>query len=256
LELKDKIIVITGGGSGIGAAMARCFAKEAPAHIICADRNEDGARAVADEVGGTAVGVDIASEAGITALIEQVETEIGPIDLFVSNAGIGLDGGVETSEEGWAHIWDINVMAHIRAARLLVPKMLERGGGYLLNTASAAGLLAQIGSVSYSVTKHAAVSFAEWLSITHGKEGLKVSVLCPQGVDTPMVQAMEDNSSVAADGLLSAETVAENCLQAIKDEQFLILPHPEVADYMQFKAGNTQKWIGAMQKLQDQLSQK
>lgn len=256
MELKDKVIVITGGGSGIGAAMARRFGKEGPTHIVCADRNEEGAKAVADEVGGTAMGVDIGTEAGITSLIETVEKDIGPIDLFVSNAGIGLDGGVETSEEGWQNIWDINVMAHIRAARLLVPRMLERGGGYLLNTASAAGLLAQIGSVSYSVTKHAAVSFAEWLAITHGQEGLKVSVLCPQGVDTPMVQGMDDPSSVAADGILSAESVAENCLQAIRDEQFLILPHPEVADYMQFKAANTEKWIGAMQKLQDQLLKK
>lgn len=252
MELKDKIIVITGGASGIGAAMARRFAAEGAKHIICADRDLAGAQAVANEIGGTAIATDVGLNADIVALIETVESDIGPIDLFVSNAGIGLDGGVETPDEGWQKIWDINVQAHIRAARLLVPKMLARGGGYILSTASAAGLLAQIGSAPYSVTKHAAVSFAEWLAITHGADGLKVSVLCPQGVDTPMIAGM-DTATVDKDGLVSPEFVAQKVLEAIAAEQFLILPHPKVADYMQFKAGDPDRWIKGMQRWQASL---
>jgi len=253
LDIQDKIIVITGGASGIGAALARRFAAENAKHIICADRDFEGAQKVAAEVGGTAIRTDVSLDADIEALINTVETDIGPIDLFVSNAGIGLNGGVETPEDGWQNIWDINVMAHIRAARYVVPKMLERGGGYLLNTASAAGLLAQIGSASYTVTKRAAVSFAEWLAITHGAEGLKVSVLCPQGVDTPMVQGMDDNASVTADGLLSPEAVAQCVLDGINDERFHILPHPEVGTYIQHKANDPDRWISGMQRLQAKL---
>ncbi len=252
MELKDKIIVITGAASGIGAAMARRFAKEAPRHIVCADLNGEQAAAVATEVGGTAITTDVGSAEDIEMLIETVERDIGPIDLFVSNAGIIAVGGVEVDDDAWQNIWDINVNAHIRAARLLVPRMLARGGGYLLNTASAAGLLAQIGSAPYSVTKHAAVSFAEWLAITHGAEGLKVSVLCPQGVDTPMI-AGTDASTVARDGIVSPEHVADLCVEAIGDERFLILPHPEVADYLQFKGSNPEKWLGSMQKWQARL---
>ncbi|QJB69766.1 SDR family oxidoreductase [Parasphingorhabdus halotolerans] len=255
MNVKDKIIVITGGGSGIGAAMARRFAEAGAKHIICADRNLEGAQAVAEEVGGTAFHTDVSLGADIVHLIETVEADIGPIDLFVSNAGIGLDGGVEVPDEGWQMIWDINVQAHIRAARVLVPKMLARGGGYIMSTASAAGLLAQIGSAPYSVTKHAAVSFAEWLAITHGAEGLKVSVLCPQGVATPMTAHM-DTASVDKDGMLSAEAVAQDVLEAIEEERFLILPHPQVADYMKHKAGDPERWIGGMQRWQAKLTGK
>ena len=252
MELAGKVIVVTGGASGIGAAMARRFAQEGAKQIICADMNLDGARLVADEIGGTAIKTDVSLDADITHLIETVESTIGPIDLFVSNAGIGLDGGVETPDEGWQKIWDINVQAHIRAARLLVPKMLARGGGYIMSTASAAGLLAQIGSAPYSVTKHAAVSFAEWLAITHGADGLKVSVLCPQGVDTPMIAGM-DTATVDKDGLLSPESVAQTVVEAIEAERFLILPHPKVADYMQHKASDPDRWIAGMQRWQASL---
>ncbi|MEL6875361.1 MAG: SDR family oxidoreductase [Pseudomonadota bacterium] len=253
MDLKDKVIVITGGASGIGAAMARRFSEEQPKHIVCADRDLAGAESVAAQVGGMAIETDVASEADIAALIEGVEADIGPIDLFVSNAGIIMDGGVSTSDEDWQRIWDINVQAHIRAARLLVPRMLARGGGYLLSTASAAGLLAQIGSAPYSVTKHAAVSFAEWLAITHGREGLKVSVLCPQGVDTPLIADL-DTSTVDKDGLLTAEAVAQTTLEAIADERFLILPHPEVADYLRQKGADPERWIGGMQRWQARLN--
>lgn len=252
MDLKDKIIVITGAASGIGAAMARRFAEAGARHVVCADRDLAGAQAVAADIGGTAAQTDVSVEADITALIETVENDIGPIDLFVSNAGIIMSGGAEVPDEEWQKIWDINVLAHIRAARVMVPKMLARGGGYMLNTASAAGLLAQIGSAPYSVTKHAAVSFAEWLAITHGGEGLKVSVLCPQGVETAMT-ANIDTSTVAADGMISAEAVAQITLEGIEEERFLILPHPEVADYIKQKGSDPERWITGMQRWQARL---
>lgn len=252
MNLKDKIIVITGAASGIGAAMARRFAAEGASHVVCADRDLPGAQVVADDVGGTAIQTDVSLEADITSLIETVEKDIGPIDLFVSNAGIIMEGGVEVADDGWQKIWDINVLAHIRAARILVPKMLARGGGYILSTASAAGLLAQIGSAPYSVTKHAAVSFAEWLAITHGDDGLKVSVLCPQGVATAMTADI-DTSTVAKDGMLSAEAVAQVTLEAIADERFLILPHTQVADYIKQKGADPERWITGMQRWQAML---
>lgn len=253
MNLKDKIIVITGGASGIGAAMARRFAEEGAKHVVCADRDLAGAQAVAEDIGGTAIQTDVSLGADITALIETVETDIGPIDLFVSNAGIIMEGGVEVADDSWQKIWDVNVLAHIRAARILVPKMLARGGGYILSTASAAGLLAQIGSAPYSVTKHAAVSFAEWLAITHGDEGLKVSVLCPQGVATAMTADI-DTSTVAKDGMLTAEAVAQVTLDAIEEERFLILPHPQVADYIKQKGSDPERWITGMQRWQAQLT--
>ncbi|MEH6701325.1 SDR family oxidoreductase [Parasphingorhabdus sp.] len=254
MEIRDKIIVITGGASGIGAAMARRFAAEGAKKVVCADRDLAGAQAVADEIGGVAIKTDVSLAEDISQLIETVESDIGPIDLFVSNAGVIVGGGVEVGDADWQNIWDINVLAHIRVARILVPKMLERGGGYLLNTASAAGLLAQIGSAPYSVTKHAAVSFAEWLKITHGAEGLKVSVLCPQGVDTPMI-AGADTSTVAKDGIVSAEHVADICVAAIDDERFLILPHPKVGDYVKQKGADPERWLAGMQRWQAMLTE-
>ncbi len=253
MNLKDKIIVITGAASGIGAAMARRFNEAGAKHVVCADRDLAGAQVVATEIGGTAIPTDVSLEADITSLIETVENDIGPIDLFVSNAGIIMEGGVEVADDGWQKIWDINVLAHIRAARVLVPKMLARGGGYILSTASAAGLLAQIGSAPYSVTKHAAVSFAEWLAITHGDDGLKVSVLCPQGVATAMTADI-DTSTVAKDGMLTAEAVAQVTLEAIEEERFLILPHPQVADYIKQKGSDPERWITGMQRWQAMLN--
>ncbi|MEW4468609.1 SDR family oxidoreductase [Parasphingorhabdus sp. JC815] len=252
MDIKGKIIVITGGASGIGAAMARRFADAGAKHIVCADRDLAGAQTVAADIGGTAIQTDVSVEADIIALIETVENDIGPIGLFVSNAGIIMTGGAEVPDEQWEKIWNINVLAHIRAARVMVPKRLARGGGYMLNTASAAGLLAQIGSAPYSVTKHAAVSFAEWLAITHGGEGLKVSVLCPQGVDTAMTADI-DTSTVAKDGMMSADAVAQITLEAIEEERFLILPHPEVADYIKQKGSDPERWITGMQRWQAKL---
>jgi NAD(P)-dependent dehydrogenase (short-subunit alcohol dehydrogenase family) len=248
MELKDRIVVVTGAAGGIGRAMALRFAAEGAARVACADIDGDGARATAAAIGGLGLRTDVSKEADIVALIEAVESEAGPIDLFCSNAGIGIGGGAEAPDEGWRRIWDINVMAHVWAARHLVPRMTARGGGYLLNTASAAGLLSQIGSAPYAVTKHAAVGLAEWLAITHGDAGIKVSVLCPQAVRTAMTAGNPDGVA-SIDGMMEPETVAEACVQAIRAEQFLILPHPEVLDYMRRKTEDYGRWIGGMRKL-------
>jgi NAD(P)-dependent dehydrogenase (short-subunit alcohol dehydrogenase family) len=248
MDLAGRVIVITGAASGIGRAMALRFAKEAPAHLVCVDIDGPGAEATAAEVGGTGSRVDVAHEAEIAQLIETVERDIGPIDLFCSNAGISVEGGVEVPDANWQRIWEINVMSHVRAARHLVPLMRARGGGYLLNTASAAGLLNQVGAAPYGVTKHAAVGLAEWLAMTYGDDGIKVSVLCPQAVRTEMMRGLEDHVA-AIDGMLEPEPVADACVQAIRDEVFLVLPHPQVRDYIRSKAQDYDRWIGGMRKL-------
>ncbi|QBF31910.1 SDR family oxidoreductase [Thalassococcus sp. S3] len=248
MELKDKIIVVTGAASGIGRAMALRFAREGAAKIVCADLNAEGAAETANEVNGMAAEVNVGREFEIAGLIDKVEEEIGPIDLFCSNAGISVAGGVEASNDDWQRIWDVNVMSHVWAARHLIPRMAARGGGYLLNTSSAAGLLNQIGSAPYGVTKHAAVGLAEWLAMTHGDDGIKVSVLCPQAVRTEMTRGHEDHVA-AIDGMMEPEPVAEACVQAIREETFLVLPHKEVLGYMRNKTENYDKWIGGMRKL-------
>ena len=248
MQLKDKIIVVTGAASGIGRAMAVRFAQEGAKLVVCADLNGLGAREVASAVRGVGIEVNVARESDIQQLIERVEAENGPIDLFCSNAGIGIGGGAEAPNDGWQRIWDINVMAHVWAARHLVPRMIARGGGYLLNTSSAAGLLSQIGSAPYAVTKHAAVGLAEWLAITHGDQGIKVSVLCPQAVRTAMTAGNEDGVA-SIDGMMEPETVAEAVVRAIEAEDFLVLPHPEVLEYMRRKTGDYGRWIKGMQKL-------
>ncbi|HJW40682.1 MAG TPA: SDR family NAD(P)-dependent oxidoreductase [Rhizomicrobium sp.] len=248
MDIRGKIVVVTGAASGIGRALARRFAQAGAKCVVCSDINGDGAAATAKEIGGVAFTTDVAKEADIQTLIETVEKERGPIDLFFSNAGIGYGGGAEVSNERWQRIWDINVMAHVWAARHLVPRMAARGGGYLLSTASAAGLLSQVGSAPYAVTKHAAVGLAEWLAITHGDQGIKVSVLCPQAVRTAMTAGNPDGVA-SIDGMIEPEAVAEACMRAIEAEEFLILPHPEVIDYMRNKTANYGRWIGGMRKL-------
>ena len=248
MELKDKIIVVTGAASGIGRALALRFAAEGARAVICADLNLAGAEDTARATGGIAFGVDVGVEAQIAGLIAQVEAEIGPIDLFCSNAGILTVGGVEVPDDQWQKIWDINVMSHVWAARHLVPRMAARGGGYLLNTASAAGLLNQVGSAPYGVTKHAAVGLAEWLALSYGDQGIKVSVLCPQAVRSEMTRGHEEGVA-AMDGMLEPEPVAEACVAAIRAETFLVLPHAEVLGYMRKKTENYDRWIGGMRKL-------
>jgi NAD(P)-dependent dehydrogenase (short-subunit alcohol dehydrogenase family) len=248
MEIKDKIIVVTGAASGIGRAMCIRYAAEGAKAVICVDRDEAGAQETAKQINSIAIKVEVAIEGEITAMIDRVETEVGPIDLFCSNAGISVAGGVEVPNDDWQRIWDINVMSHVWAARRLVPLMSARGGGYLLNTSSAAGLLNQVGSAPYGVTKHAAVGLAEWMAMTYGDQGIKVSVLCPQAVRTEMTRGHEDHVA-AIDGMMEPDVVAEACVQTIRDETFLVLPHKEVIGYMQAKTENYDRWIGGMRKL-------
>jgi NAD(P)-dependent dehydrogenase (short-subunit alcohol dehydrogenase family) len=248
MQVKDKVVVVTGAASGIGRALAIAFAQGDARKVVCADLNMPGAVEVSNLINGVPVKVDVSSEDEIKHLVSQAEGEVGPIDIFCSNAGILTLGGVEVANDEWQKIWDINVMAHVWAARHVVPGMIERGGGYLLNTASAAGLLNQVGAAPYGVTKHAAVGLAEWLALTYGDDGIGVSVLCPQAVRSEMTRGHED-SVAALDGLLEPDVVANDCLQAIEDEKFLVLPHPEVLDYMRAKTNNYDRWIGGMRKL-------
>lgn len=250
MELQDKIIVVTGGASGIGREMCRRFKQEDAAHIVVADLDADGAAAVANEIGGSAVTLDVRSEEAIHALIDDTEANHGPIDLFCSNAGVGIGRDIYEDTAVWQAIWEINTMAHVWAAKYLVPKMIARGGGYLLNTASAAGLLSQIGSVTYAVTKHAAVSLAEWLSITYGDQGIKVSVLCPQAVRTAMTAGGPGVAGV--DGMIEPEVAVEAVVETLREERFLVLPHPEVAEYIKRKTSDYDRWIKGMRRLQAQ----
>ena len=246
---REKIIVVTGGASGIGRALAERFVREGAAAVVIADLDAARAETVAAEIGAEPVGVDVGDETDVARLVADVESRHGRIDLFCSNAGILLLGGVETSTADWERIWKVNVLAHVYAARAALPGMIARGGGYLLNTASAAGLLSQIGSAPYSVTKHAAVGLAEWLAITHGEQGIKVSVLCPQAVNTPMVGGT-DGGVAGVDGLMQPEQVADAVIEGLAAERFLILPHPEVAEYMRRKTADYDRWIRGMQRLQ------
>jgi NAD(P)-dependent dehydrogenase (short-subunit alcohol dehydrogenase family) len=257
MELRGKVVVVTGGGSGIGRALCRRFAAEGAAGVVVADVNGDNAVAVAAEFGGLAIATDISVEADVVALVERTEEELGPIDLFCSNAGIGVGADIDTPDEDWDRIWRVNLMAHVYAARAVLPQMLARGEGYLLNTASAAGLLTNLGALPYSVTKHAAVGFAEWIAITYGDRGIKVSCLCPQGVDTPMLRGAVQGTSgqvvLRGGGLKQPEEVADAVVEGVRDERFLILPHPEVAEYFQRKAGDYDRWLRGMRRLQAQL---
>lgn len=249
MELSGNVVVVTGGARGIGEAMARRFAAEG-ARVAVVDRDAQGARVVGEALGGPGLCANVAVEAEIVGVCEQVEAELGPIDLFCSNAGILSIGGVEVPDDEWRRIIDVNVMAHLYAARHLVPRMIERGGGYLLNTASAAGLLTQIGSAPYTVTKHAAVALAEWLSITYGGAGVKVSVLCPQAVDTAMIAGIDGGGVAGVDGVLSPEAVAQAAVEGLAAERFWILPHAEVAEYVQRKAADPDRWLAGMRRLQ------
>lgn len=249
MEVTDKIIVVTGAAGGIGQAMAERFHAEGARHVVVADLDEAGASRVAESIDGVARKVDVSQEAEIEALIRETESELGPIDLFCSNAGIGLGRGIDEPAEIWQKIWEVNTMSHVYAAKHCIPRMKARGGGYLLNTASAAGLLSQIGSVTYAVTKHAAVALAEWLAITHGRDGIKVSVLCPQAVRTAMTAGGPGVAGV--DGMIEPEQAADAVITALRDETFLVLPHPEVAEYIKRKTSDYDRWLHGMRRLQE-----
>ena len=257
MKIKDRIVVVTGGADGIGKALCERFHKEGAKAVIVADLNGGKAEAVAKSVGGKAYTCDVANEADIIRIVEETERNIGPIDLFCSNAGLAdreasPDDVGSATNESWTRSWNVHVMSHVYAARALLPRMIARGGGYFLNTSSAAGLLSQIGSAVYATTKHAAVAFGEILAITHRDQGIRVSMLCPQGVDTPLLRAGRHGPQ-HLDGVLTPEECADAVIKGLEAESFLILPHPQVAQYMRNKAENYDRWLGGMVKLKRAL---
>jgi len=258
MELRDKVVVVTGAASGIGRALAERFHAEGAKRIVAVDLNGKGVQVTADAVGGVAMVADVANEADVAGVIEATENDVGPIDLFCSNAGVAAGVGLDSDNAEWQRSWDVNVMAHVYAARHLVPRMLTRGGGHFLHTASAAGLLNQIGGVAYGVTKHAAVGFGEWLALTYAHQGIRVSLLCPQAVRTAMTTGGEPEgaASLAAasgDGMMEPEAVAEIAVEGLRAERFVILTHSEVLEYMQRKTGDYDRWIRGMNRLQQRI---
>jgi len=266
-----KVAIVTGGGHGIGRALCRRLANDG-ALVIVADIDEPAASVVADEIGGVARLLDVSDERAIARLVEDIEDAHGPIDMFISNAGVGYgdgssgaistEGGMNPVDDRWDACWKINVMAHVYAARALVPRMLARGEGHLVNIASAAGLLSQIGDAAYSATKHAAVGFAESLAINYGDQGLAVSVVCPQAVATRMIGIEDDSDSMdggfggnAVDGVMPPNAVADIVIDQALAGRFLILTHPEVATYVQRKASDHDRWISGMQRFRREISQ-
>ena len=235
----------------LGAAWCRRFAKQQPKGIVVADRDLEAAQRVAQSVDGLAIGCDVGVERDVVDLVQQAEQQYGRIDLFCANAGIAFPGGLDVSNDQWRSMIDVNFMSHVYAARAVLPGMLERGGGYLLHTASAAGLLTELASAPYAVTKHAVVSFAEWLAITYAERGIKVSCLCPQGVKTQMLEGDQPVVKMLRQTAVTVEQVAEEVVARIADERFLILPHPEVAEYFRRKAADYDRWLSGMRRLKD-----
>lgn len=253
MRVEGKIVVVTGGARGIGAALCERFAREGAKEVVVADLDVAGAEAVVARVGGAAMQCDVSREDDVVRLIDDTESRFGPIDLFCSNAGIAVldpdwDNPASVPDDGWARSWAVNVMAHVYAARHLVPRMSARGGGYFLHTVSAAGLLSQIGSGPYSATKHAALGFTENLAINVRDRGIKVSVLCPQGVDTAMLYGIT-RGVPDRDGVLTPEAVADSVIAGLDAERFLILPHPEVSTYIRRKADDYDRWLSGMARL-------
>ncbi|WP_306360577.1 SDR family oxidoreductase [Nocardia sp. CC227C] len=266
MDVSGKVAIVTGAGSGIGAALAATLVS-AHARVVLADIDSTAVREVADSLGAAAVAVagDVADEAVIRELIDRAEREFGPVDLYFANAGIFGGRGLDSADAQWESALDVNVLAHVRAARLLVPGWLERGSGYFVATASAAGLLTQIGSAPYAVTKHAAVGFAEWLSVTYGDKGIRVSCVCPMGVDTALLRAGAESADAAAAAetairavvtagkVLSSDEVADAILAGVAAEDFLILPHPEVLDMYRFKGSDYDRWLAGMRRYRHSL---
>lgn len=258
MQIKDKVVVVTGGASGIGKSLCERFADEGARAVVVSDIDQAGINAtvasISDRTSALGFKANVGKEEEVEALTQATLAAYDHIDLFCSNAGIFTAGGEDLSTTAWQTIWDINVMAHVFAARSVLPSMLARGEGYLLNTSSAAGLLSQVGSAPYSVTKHAAIGFAEWLSITYGNRGIKVSALCPQAVRTAMTAGGDGSGGVAGlDGLLEPEQLANTVIETLAEEKFLVLPHPEVLTYMRRKTEDYDRWLGGMRRLQDRF---
>ncbi len=249
MQLRDNVVVVTGGANGIGRALCRRFAADGAKCVVVADLDIVSAEQVAAEIDGLAIEADVSREDEVRRLVARVMGEHGGIDLFCSNAGIAVDGDEDTADAEWERCWRVNVMAHVFAARAVVPAMLARGGGYLLQTVSAAGLLTHIHSATYAVTKHASLAFAEWLSIRYGDRGITVSALCPQGVRTNMLRRAGKRAQFLLDGALEPEQVADAAVKGIAAEQFLILPHAEVAEYFKRKADDYDRWLRGMRRL-------
>jgi len=254
MEVREKVVVVTGGGNGIGAALCRRFAAEQAAKVVVSDIDMANAEAVAKEIGGLAIQCDVADESSIQALVKQTVDECGRIDVFCSNAGITVKGGIESPNEDWMQMWDVNVMSRLYAARAVVPMMLEQGSGYLVHTASAAGVLTEIGSASYSVTKHADVALAEWLSVCYGRQGINVSCVCPLGVTTDFLDNDDPIHRYLHLHAITADDVAESVVNGMREKQFLILPHPEVAEFFSLKTDDHDRWIRGMQRLRQKLT--
>ena len=253
MKLVGKVVAVTGGGNGIGRALCRRFSLEGAKAVVVADVNAAAAVQVAEEIGGTAITTDVSREADIVRLVKDTIAQHGGIDLFCSNAGIAVNGDADTADAVWTQCWGVNVMAHVYAARAVVPHMLERGSGYLLQTVSAAGLLTHPQSATYAVTKHASLAFAEWLSMTYGDRGITVSALCPQGVRTDMLhraEAQGTRRSYLIDSALEPEEVAEVVVKGLEAERFLILPHPEVGEFVRRRASDHDRWLRGMRRLQ------
>ncbi len=262
MDVKDTVVVVTGAGSGIGRALAQGFAQRGAEHVVCTDLHGDDAAETAQMIGAgaSAQALDVGDEAAIEALVAAVEGQHGRIDIFVSNAGYGQRGGLDLSTEDWMRMMNVHTWSHLAAARAVIPGMVARGGGYLLSTASAAGLLTQMDSGPYAVSKHAAVAFAEWVSINYAEQGIGVSVLCPQAVRTNILgpapkEGRRNTGQASADGVLEPEVVADACIQAIHDETFLVLPHPEVLTYFQRKASDYDRWLSGMRRFKQKLSE-
>ena len=256
MTVDGKVVVVTGGASGVGQALCQRFASEGARAVVVSDIDGDGAREIAAKIGGLAVVTDVGVEREVQQLVQQATESYGQIDVFCCNAGISLEGGVEVPDSEWQRIWQVNFMAHVYAVRALLPGMLQRGEGAFLMTASAAGLLTQIGSDPYTVTKHADVALAEWLTVTYGDQGIKVFCLCPQGVKTPMLLEFEAESAIGdylVEIAIEPDEVAAAVLVGMAKERFLILPHAEVAAYMQRKAEDPDRWLGGMRKFKRSL---
>jgi NAD(P)-dependent dehydrogenase (short-subunit alcohol dehydrogenase family) len=273
MDITDRIAVVTGAGSGIGRALAIRLIERGARHVVATDLEGDKAQETAAMIGDKATGLalDVSDEAAVQALVEKVESEIGGIDIFVSNAGYGQGGGLDLATEAWEKMMTVHTWSHLFAARAVIPGMVSRGGGYLLSTASAAGLLTQIDSGPYAVSKHAAIAFAEWVSINYADQGIGVSVLCPQAVKTNIMEnamkrrgetppsaeereARQNSGQASQDGVLEPEFVADRCIECMIEERFLVLPHPEVETYFQRKASDYDRWLNGMRRFKERLT--